>query len=234
MMAAKRTGTVARYLRGKSGKPMKVKLGGKVASGGNRKVPLATIRCKELDRFITDRFGRRLPDTEEGRKIAKIMLDHIHYRQAVDRQFLMNDWLDRRGPSRLIGEDRDAMIARVFRKPELYKPARLGALLGLTYARRERLRIRTIREIDRTDEQREAMQKMKDATRQAAKRREAGCMTREEYENASITRLAKVLGISRRTWYRRQKEAADQARLHYASDGPVPRVSHAVVTVRAN
>lgn len=75
---------------------------------------------------------------------------------------------------------------------------------------------------------------MKNREQHTKRRRDAGHMRRDEYENSSITKIAPwaVQGISRRTWYRRQKEAADEAKAHDAVDTPVPRISHAVVTVR--
>lgn len=231
--AAKATAR-ARYLRGAKGKPTKVKLGGNAVPLRARQVPGATLRCIDLEKYFLDRYGPVLPDDDAGRADAEIMLNHIYYRQAIDRPWLMNDWLDRRGPSSLIGEERDAMIARVFRKPRKYTADRLAKELGLTYARRQRLGITTIGSVDVDAEQRKELQKVKKREHKAQKRRDAGCMTRSEYEGKSIARIApwKALGLSRATYYRRGKQAASETKSHYAGDGLVSRISHAIVTVR--
>lgn len=221
------------YSRSRNGKPNRVKLGGKAVPKHVRTIPGATLRCDDLDRYFTDRYGPVLPDDDAGRADAQIMLNHIHYRQAVDRVWLMNDWLDRRTPW-LHGEEREAMIAGVFRKPMKYTADRLAGLLGLTYARRQRIGITTIGAIDVDAEQRKEMRKVKNKEQHAKRRRDTGRMSRDEYENSSITKIApwKALGLSRATYYRREKQAANEAKTHYAADGLVSHISHALVTVR--
>ncbi|WP_426418460.1 hypothetical protein [Bradyrhizobium genosp. A] len=231
--AAKATAR-ARYLRSAKGKPTKVKLGGNAVPKRTRQVPGATLRCIDLEKYLRDRYGPVLPDDDAGRADAEIMLNHIFYRQAVDRPWLMNDWLDRCAPW-LIGEERETLIAKVFRKPRKYTADRLAKELGLTYARRQRLGITTIGSIDVDAEQRKELQKVKKREHKAQKRRDAGCMTRSEYEGNSIARIApwEALGLSRATYYRRQQQAASEAKSHYAGDGLVSSISYAIVTVRA-
>ncbi|MCK1480473.1 hypothetical protein IVB27_38515 [Bradyrhizobium sp. 197] len=228
----KLTTTKTLYLRSRNGKQTKARLGGKSAPKRSRQVPGSTLRCNDLERFYRDRYGALLPDDDAGRADALIMLHHIYFRQAVDRPWLMNEWLNRCAPF-IVGEEREAMIAAVFRRPMKYRADRLAQELGLTFARRQRLGITTIGAIDVTAEQRKERQKMKDTEQHAKRRRDAGRMTRHEYVTASLSKIApwQVQGISRRTWYRRQKQAAEQAKTHYAADAPVPRISHALVTI---
>lgn len=226
--------TRARYAKAYNGKPIKLRIGDIPVPRASRKVPLATIRCNELDRYFDDRYGPILPDDDAGREDAILMLHHIAFRQGVDRQLEMNQWLDRRAPA-IVGEERKAIIARVFRKPILFKPDTLAAKLGLRYARRQRLKIRTIGATDVTAEERKEIRTEKARSRKAAARRAAGCMTREEYEKGSLNKIAlwTALGVSRATFYRRQKRAKKSSRTHYAADGLVSPVSYGVMIVSA-
>jgi hypothetical protein len=198
-----KTTTRTRYAQSRKGKPIKLRVGGKPAPRSDRVVPLATIRCNELDRFFDDRYGPVLPDDDAGRDDAVIMLHHLAFRQAIDRQLQMNDWLDRRAPW-LAGRERDSIIAKLFRKPILFKPDTLAGKIGLTYARRQRLGITTIGAIDMPAEARKELRKEKARSRKAAARRAAGRMPRAEYEGQSIAKVKpwEAEGISRRTWYR--------------------------------
>jgi hypothetical protein len=225
---ARQMSTATQFLRNKSGKQINVRIGGKAKTkpklGRKRPVPFATIRCREIDVYFTDRYGMVLPDDDAGREDVQIMLNHIAYRQAADRQWLMNDWLDRRAPW-LCGAERAACIAKAFRNPIRYTSDTLAEKLGLTFARRERLGIHSIGAIDMPKEAREELRKIKARDRDRNTRRKAGCMTRTEYEANSVKRRAKAEGISTRTWYRRQQKT------HYAAKGPVPHIARVSVTV---
>jgi hypothetical protein len=85
-------------------------------------------------------------------------LHHIAHKQAADRQWLMNDWLDQRAPW-LIGEERAAFIRKVFAHPIRYSADTLAEKLGLTFARRQRLAITTIGATDMSKKEREERQK---------------------------------------------------------------------------
>src|SRR5262245_50159967 len=159
--------TPTRHARSRKGKPIKLKLGNKAAPRRTRQVPLATIRCKQLDQYFTDRYGPVLPDDDAGRDDVMIMLHHIAFLQAADRQWRMEDWIDRRAPW-LIGKERAEFIAKVFRKPIKYGADTLAQRIGLTYARRQRLGITTIGAIDVDAEARKEIKRMKDRERCAA------------------------------------------------------------------
>jgi len=220
------TSTATQFLRNKSGKKINVRIGGKARHAGKRIVPLATIRCREVQRYIIDRYGPVLPDDDAARDDIMIMLHHIAHKQAADRQWLMNDWLDQRAPW-LIGEERAAFIRKVFRHPIRYSADTLAEKLGLTFARRQRLAITTIGATDMSKKEREELRKAKKAEHKRKARRAAGCMSRDEYEGGSINRLKPWLaeGISQRTWYRRQQKT------HYAASGLVPHIARVAITV---
>jgi len=220
--------TAARFLSNNSGKKINVRIGGKAKPdrAGKRIVPLATFRCRDIERYIVDRYGPVLPDDDAGRDDIMIMLHHIAHKQAADPQWLMSDWLDRRAPW-LIGEERAAFIRKAFRHPIRYTADTLAVKLGLTWARRKRLGITTIWVIDMPREKHAEMRKVTKRDRQRKARRAAGCVSREEYERASTGRQKPWLaeGISRRTWYRKQQKT------HYAGHGLVPHIARAEITV---
>jgi hypothetical protein len=234
--------TNSEFLRNRKGKPINVRLGDKhVSKQPRRRVPGATIRCNELDRFFTDRYGGMfLPDDDAGRDDVLIMLHHIAYRQAADRLWLMEDWLNRRAPW-LIGDERKAFIAKVFRKSIRYTADVLAAKLGLTYARRERLGINSIGSIDVNAEERKAIRAAKSRQRKAATRRAAGSQPRSEYEAQSNRKQALAEGVSLATWYRRRKAAGQEAPLapeppktHYAVAAPVSPFQNDGLTVTSS
>jgi len=218
--------TATQFLRNKSGKKINVRIGGKARHAGKRIVPLATIRCREVQRYLIDRYGPVLPDDDAARDDIMIMLHHIAHKQAADRQWLMNDWLDQRAPW-LVDDERAAFIRKVFRHPIRYSADTLAEKLGLTWARRERLAITTIWAIDMPRETHKEMRKAKKRDRQRTARRKSGCMPRTEYEANSVKKQAQAEGISPRTWYRRQK----QLKTHYAGHGHVPHIARVAITV---
>jgi hypothetical protein len=217
------------YARNRAGKPIKLKIGERRRPKRKRIIPQATLRCRDLDLYFDDRYGPVLPDDDAGREDVMIYLHHLAHRQG-DRQFLMHEWLDQRAPW-LVGSERKAYIAKAFHHAIRYTADVLAAKLGLTYARRQRLGITTIGSTDVLKEAREEQHKAKDRKGHEKKRRAAGCMTREEYEGQSTNRLKpwKAQGISRAAYYRREKQKA-----HYAVDGLVSPIAHAVVTVSSH
>ena len=79
----------------------------------------------------------------------------------------------------------------------------LARWLGLTFADRTLLNIKTIGAIDVPKRARKKLRKKKDSAYQAARRRDRGA--RPQAESLSQTQPWKELGMSRRSWYRRNK-----------------------------
>jgi hypothetical protein len=214
------------FSRNRAGNAIKLRLGTKPVTQPGKVVPLATFRCRDVDRYLIDRYGRVLPDDDAARDDIMIMLHHIAYKQAADRQWLMNDWLDQRAPW-LTGNERAAFIRKVFAHPIRYEADTLAEKLGLTFARRQRLGITTIGAIDMSKEQREERRKAEKRQRKRNARRKSGCMPRTEYEANSVKKQAQAEGISPRTWYRRQKHT----KTHYGAAAPVPHIARVRIYV---
>jgi hypothetical protein len=98
-----------------------------------------------------------------------------------------------------------------------WRADKLAARLGLQDEERARLRIRTIGATDMPTAERAKRRKRRAREVKAAARRAAGAKSRTEYEAASIARTQPwiIIGISRRTWYRRRPQTA-------APDGTSP------------
>ena len=89
-----------------------------------------------------------------------------------------------------------------------WKATSLGKELGLSREERKALGITTIRAagMTRTDQAEEKRRRDRDA--KAAKRREDGVMTRDEYLSGSVADVARREGVSRQTIYARRRKAA--------------------------
>jgi hypothetical protein len=83
----------------------------------------------------------------------------------------------------------------------------LARFLGVTYAQRQALRLKTIGSLDVKKGARKVLRKRKDRLYQAAKRRAAGA--RPQSESLSATQPWKEEGMSRPAWYRRNKARRD-------------------------
>jgi len=79
----------------------------------------------------------------------------------------------------------------------------LARFLGLTYAQRQALGIKTIGSIDVRKRARKVLRQRKDRLYRESKRRAAGM--RPQSESLSVTQPWRELGMSRRTWYRQNK-----------------------------
>lgn len=101
----------------------------------------------------------------------------------------------------VIQEARDAPVIR--------SADDLGRYLKLDYETRQRLGITTIGSYDADKRERRRRRKERDREAKAFKRRQQGAKTRAEYEAASISKAKpwEAEGISRKTWYKRQKAA---------------------------
>jgi hypothetical protein len=177
------------------------------AKRGDDRVHLAPIRIAELCRIFRDRYGQHLPD-DAGREDARIMANHLAMLKGDQRRNIAS-WMARWAPwmrldevSRLI----DAVLAKSLR----WCADTLGKRLNLTEAERSRLKITTIGSVDMTKAERESARKARKRQAKRQQRRKQGIKPRAEYEQHSINRAKPWIaeGISRRTWYRRQQQAA--------------------------
>ncbi|WBL82304.1 hypothetical protein I3J27_18400 [Bradyrhizobium xenonodulans] len=174
-----------------------------------RKFSMAPKRLAEIDRLLVHRYGRELPDDDAGRDDALIMLHHFaHGGDALNR---MTAWMARRAPWMPPGEA-NALIDRVFAKPIKWGAETMGKRLRLTWAERTKLKIGTVWAFDITREEAAAIQAQTRRISREAKRRLKGAKPRHEYEASAIGHAKPWIaeGISKATWYRRQKQASPQ------------------------
>jgi hypothetical protein len=155
---------------------------------------MAAIRLAELSRWLDDRFGRgvELEPDNQGEMIARIFAHHLAAlpdagRRTAAWMLIYTPWLSVRSRERLIGEARH--------RPLKYTADKLAWKIRLDDATRTRLNIRTIGAYDFTKDQRQARAKAKRAERDAVRR---------PRNKPAISEPWVALGISRRTWYRRQ------------------------------
>jgi hypothetical protein len=87
--------------------------------------------------------------------------------------------------------------------PYLWKADQLAKYLGLTYAQRQALRLTAIGSVDIGKRARRVLRQRKDRLAKERKRRAAGM--RPQSESLSAIKPWRELGMSRATWYRRNK-----------------------------
>jgi hypothetical protein len=174
---------------------------GKRAAGFN----IIAIRCAELQRLFIARYGRQLPDDDAGRDDAGLMAHHLAHRPG-DARHRIAAWLASAAPW-MQGPERAELLAAVTAKPRRWKADTLAARVGLTEAERERLQITTIGAIDLDKAERTKRRRARKTAADHERRRANGAMSRAEYEAGSTTARQpwSAAGISRRTWYRRQR-----------------------------
>jgi hypothetical protein len=166
---------------------------------------LAILRLAEINRLCRDRYGGgdlyELPDDDSGRHDLNIMLHHHGMLHA--NPVRMRNVIAARAPW-MESDEAAGIIQPAASSPRKWTAAALGEELGLTEADRHRLGIRTIGAIDITPEQRRQAKRLRDRQRQRRHRRAKGMKARTESITAAKPWAA--LGISRGTWYRRQRE----------------------------
>jgi hypothetical protein len=99
----------------------------------------------------------------------------------------------------------------------------LARFLGVTYAERQALGLKTIGSIDVKKRARKELRKRRDRMAKKRKRRASGALSRAEYEANSTAAKARAEGVSRMTIYRRER-AAEQSKNRpdvTGEDGPV-------------
>ena len=182
--------------------------------------PLHGLRIRDLEIVLRHRWGRVLPDDDAGRDDARLMLHHlVHY--AVDPRGRMVGWLAMRCPW-MPRAEAEQLLENVIAKPRRFKADTLAAKLNLTAADRARWKITTIGAVDLLKDKRIAARRERDRQRKIRDRRARGVQQRAKYL-ASVSAKSKpweAAGMSRATWYRRQREtgSGDSIGSVYAAD----------------
>ena len=159
-----------------------------------------SLRKATLEKLFTRRYrGRHLPNDDAGRGDLRLMADHLAQLGPDHIRWWAAEWM----PD-LSENDLDELIHDVG-PGKRWKPIPLGEELNLTHAEWLADDIRTIRPVDRTKAQLDKDRRKRNAERERARRRAAGAMPRTQ--SATQTKPWKLLGISKATYYRRQKRA---------------------------
>lgn len=168
--------------------------------------PLVGLRVRDLNRLLTARYGESLPNDDAGRDDVLIVAHHLAQYADGHPAKRITQWVRLRAPWMTVAE-LDALIAEALTKPKRWRADKLAWRLRLTAADRKALRITTIGAIDASKAQRLARRRERDRKRKALQRAAAGAKPRAEYERQSVERAKPwiMLGISRRTWYRRHR-----------------------------
>lgn len=167
-------------------------------------ISMTALRIADLRRLFLSRWGRTLPDGDDGRDDALIMAHHIVRRQGDPRRNIRN-WIELQCPW-MSEEETGAIIDRVTANPIRWRADKLAQRLHLTEAERRRLGITTIGAIDMSRAERKQARKLRQRQRMRGRRKARGAKPRAEYEANSINRTKPWIaaGISRRTWYRQR------------------------------
>jgi hypothetical protein len=115
---------------------------------------IAVLRVEELDRFYGDRYGGRayvLPDDDAGRDDADVMRCHFAGCPDASKEIVLQ-WLAAHAPW-MTPAEADQLLQRPILK---WRADKLAWRIGLTYAVRQRLDIRTIGAIDKPKAKRAA------------------------------------------------------------------------------
>jgi hypothetical protein len=181
----------------------------KKKSKDQRKRAFQAMRTGDLNKLFAKRYRSTredyvFPDDDAGIDDLRILLGHYAYsnpQRLTKIAALRAPWL--------AGVQFDYMMADATMSPRTWTFQELGDHMNLTEAERRDLGIRTIGTIDVTSKQRKQARKVRDKDRKAAKRRAKGAKPRDQYLAANDKTRMKpwdIDGISRATWYRRQRE----------------------------
>jgi hypothetical protein len=190
---------------------------------------IAGLRIAELRRLYQARYGHVLPDDDAGRDDVLIMAYHLA-RGSGDAKRNITNWIALYAPWMPSGEVEN-LISMVVAQPLLFRADKLGVRLNLTNAERQRLRIRTIRAVDRTRAEQLAECKERkrkaDRLRRQQRRRTTGARPRAEYEANSLSRSKPwaALGMSRAAWYRAGKPPAPGETVTPPETSPSPHIA---------
>ena len=172
--------------------------------------PLIGIRVRELSAIFWSRNGvMELIDDDAGRDDAELVLQHLAG-LTIDPRGRMRSWLSTWAAWMPPGEAA-GLIESAIAKPTRYRADTLARRLNLRLAERERLNITTIGAVDRPKAQRIAERKERNRLAKEKRRRARGAKPRAVYCSSSAARTKPWIaaGMSRATWYRRQRETTD-------------------------
>ena len=174
-------------------------------NGKNKDQIVGKIRIGDLNKIFAERYGDgredwQFPDDDSGLEDLKILIHTYRWTNPLK----MPRIIQLRAP----WADAQVILDEVDAYPRSWKSATLGQLLNFGGKEWRRLRTRTVTPVDMTTEDRRNFSRILSNGQRRAKRARSGMKTRAEYEANSLSKTKPWVaeGISRRTWYRRQKE----------------------------
>jgi hypothetical protein len=170
------------------------------------------LRLGDIRKVLRDRYGPILPDDDAGREELLELLrpTSLHPNDPTIKMTnvieTMAPWMGKQETMELL--DRMNRMPVYERKPSAKE---IGRRLNVPNCRREALRLKTIAPADLDETELAERRKLRRRARDRERRRKKGVRPRVEYLAKSLSRQEPWLaeGISRRTWYRRQKAAPE-------------------------
>jgi hypothetical protein len=167
----------------------------------SKKVPIAALRLRELNILARHRWHHQLPDDDVGRVFVRVVANH-QASLAGDPGERIFRWVELWAPW-LDEDELDEIVQLATLSTTHYTADSVANAIGLDYATRKLLRIRTIGATDFPKAARLARRREKHAERVARHRRAAGAKARDG--SISAARPWETIGISRATFYRNRE-----------------------------
>ena len=166
---------------------------------------MSNLRLSEIERIYESRFGKILPDDPDGRTALQVVAESIALTAGAVLSKITG-FIRARAPWAML--EAEAIVTSAVFAVRWLSADEMAWRIGLSQIEHDSLGIRTIGIVGLNKRQRRARQKEKKRKRDTARRRANGAQSRADYENNSVSRAKpwEALGISRRTWYRRQAE----------------------------
>ncbi|MDI7864078.1 hypothetical protein MRS76_19195 [Rhizobiaceae bacterium n13] len=193
------------------------KLGNCTLASVNRphgwKPSLELMRLREIEAVIASRHGSIIPDPEDTDDL-ELCISYIRAVALSATAQDIRDWCGRFAP--WIFRRWEELIVPIalegLRRKKMLPSDDVAKLLCVSMAERTSLGLKTIGACDISREQRDRLAKEnkreRDRNRQERKRRAAGMKDRKSHraQTLAATRPWEAEGISRRTWFNRQKQ----------------------------
>lgn len=169
-------------------------------------VSLRLVDLAKLFRARYQRFGEvaALPDDDSGRDDLLIAVDHLAALAHPAKH--VRQWIELWAPWLTLVEFNELVASRMLTR-QVWTADALAWRLKLTWEDRQALGITTIGAIDMPKGARKKRRRKRDQERKSKTRLSAGAKPRRTYERNSLEHKQpwKELGISRRTWFRRNR-----------------------------
>lgn len=177
------------------------------------KASLSLMRLREIEKIIRLRHGAVIPDPEDTDDVD-LCIGYIRAAALSAPQQKLSDWCARFAPWALGRWDEISakMQERPARRKRMLSADAAASLMWVTMRERAEFGLKTIGACDLTKAERksvaQANKRERDRNRQERKRRELGMADRKSQQALSLatTKPWEAEGISRRTWFYRQKQ----------------------------